>query len=168
MTFLPETYKEVPQNPSGYMKFKQGANKFRILSSAIVGYEYWNTNNRPVRQKDKFTTVPSDIKLDAKGMPTPFKHFWAFVVWNYAENLVQILEITQSSIQQSMKFKIDNRDGEAKGNDWIITRSGEGLDTDYDVDVKEATPLAPEIEIAYKSKYINLEALYEGADPFAH
>lgn len=167
MSFFPSEYKEVPQNPSGYMKLKQGANKFRILSSAIVGYEYWNTENKPVRQKDKFKTLPTDIKLDAQGMPTRIRHFWAFVVWNYVESLVQILEITQSSIQTSMKFKIDNREGKAQDNDWIITRNGEGLDTDYDVDVLSPTPLEPKITEAYMSKKINLEALYEGKDPFA-
>lgn len=34
-----------------YMKFKEGENTFRVLSSAITGYEYFNTENKPVRSK---------------------------------------------------------------------------------------------------------------------
>lgn len=166
MTFLPEQY-NVPESPSGYMKFKQGANKFRILSSAVTGYEYWNKENKPVRQKGAFDLIPEDIKLDNKGLPTPIKHFWAFVVWNYESKLIQILEITQASIQRQMKTKIDNREGNATKNDFIVTRSGEGLDTEYDVDVTESSLVAPQIQAALKAKNINLEALFTGDDPFA-
>jgi hypothetical protein len=34
-----------------YMKFKQGANKFRILSAPIMGWEYWTESKKPVRPK---------------------------------------------------------------------------------------------------------------------
>jgi hypothetical protein len=166
MSFLPKEY-NVPETPSPYMKFKDGVNRFRILSPAIVGYEYWNTNKKPVRQEKPFDTLPADIQTDKDGMPTSIKHFWAFVVWNYEEKMVQILEITQSTIQRGLKIKIDNRSGKATENDFIITKSGKDLLTEYDIDVAEASPLAPEIEAAYKAKNINLEALFTGADPFA-
>jgi hypothetical protein len=167
MTFLPGDYKEVPQAPSGYMKFKKGANRFRILSPAIVGWEYWNKESKPVRKKDKFTEFPSDIKLDGEGNPTRINHFWAFVVWNYEEKSIQVLEITQSTVQRAMKIKIDNRGGDALGYDFIITRSGEGFDTEYDIDTGSPEPVSPEITKLYTSKKINLEALYSGGDPFA-
>lgn len=166
MSFLPETY-TVPESASGYMKLKQGSNRFRILSPAIVGFEYWNKENKPVRSRENWDLIPQDIKLASDGMPTPIKHFWAFVVWNYNENLVQILEITQATIQRGLKIKIDNREGKATDNDFIITRTGEGMDTEYDIDVAEASPLKAEIEIAYKAKKIDLEALFSGGDPFA-
>ena len=57
-------------------------------------------------------------------MPTSIKHFWAFVVWNYNDNLIQILEITQATIQRGLKIKIDNREGKATENDFIITWNG--------------------------------------------
>lgn len=166
MSFLPQNYKEVPQAPSGYMKLKEGANKFRILSSAITGWEYWNTDNKPVRQKDRFDLMPEDIKVTADGRVN-IKHFWAFVVYDYEDGAVKILEITQATIQRAMKIKIDNRGGDAKGYDWIITRTGEGLTTEYDIDVTESSPLKPEIEIAYKQKNIDLSKLYSGEDPYA-
>lgn len=167
MTFLPGDYKEVPQAPSGYMSFKKGTNRFRILSPAIVGWEYWNRLVKPVRSKETFTELPADIKLDNEGSPTKVKHFWAFAVWNYEEKAIQILEITQATVQRAMKIKIDNRSGDALGYDFIITRSGDGLDTEYDIDTGNPEPVSPEITKLYASKKISLEALYSGADPFA-
>lgn len=166
MSFLPQDY-NVPDASNGYMKLKPGANRFRILTPAITGWEYWNKDNKPVRSKEPFDLMPEDIKPNKDGsIPSP-KHFWAFVVWNYQEKMVQILEITQATIQRGLKIKIDNREGNATGNDFIITRTGEGFDTDYDIDVAESAPLAPEIETAFKAKNVNLEALYTGSDPFA-
>lgn len=165
MSFLPTSY-NVPESASGYMKLKQGANRFRILSPAITGFEYWNKDNKPVRSKTNWDLIPQDIKVGNDGMPTAIKHFWAFVVWNYNENLIQILEITQATIQRGLKIKIDNREGKATENDFIITRTGEGMDTEYDIDVAEASPLKHEIEIAYKAKKMDLEALFTGGDPF--
>lgn len=162
--FLPNEY-NVPQPASNYMRFEEGTNKFRVLSSAIVGYEYWNTDTKPIRSKEPWSLIPKDIKINDDGSYR-INHFWAFVVWNYQENSVQILEITQATIQRAMKIKIDNRNGDAKGYDFIVTRTGKGLLTDYDVDVTEASPLAPEIEQAYNARPVNLEALYEGLDPF--
>ena len=60
--FLPEGYK-LPDN-KGYAKIKDGENDFRVLSSAIVGYEYWNTSNKPVRSKEQFKGIPEDIRLE--------------------------------------------------------------------------------------------------------
>ena len=79
MTFLPEKY-TIPKGPSNYMRFQQGLNRIRVLSSAIVGYEYFTTENKPVRQKEAFDDYPLDIKKGGK-----IKPFWAFVVWNYEE-----------------------------------------------------------------------------------
>ena len=86
-----------------YMKFREGENTFRVLSSAIVGYEYFTKENKPVRSKLPFDETPN-IKDGGD-----VKHFWAFAVWNYADERVQVLELTQKSIMQNMKALIDNK-----------------------------------------------------------
>lgn len=164
MGFLDTDYK-VPSGNSNYMKLLDGVNTFRILSSAIVGYEYWNVENKPVRQKEKFSLIPEDIKIEKDGSFS-IKHFWAFVVWDYADKAIKVLEVTQSTVQRAMKIKIDNRKGDAKGYDFIITREGSGLGTEYDVDVTEAAPIDPQIVADYEAKHIDLEELYTGGDPF--
>ena len=66
MDFLPKTY-EIPQAPSSYMKLQKGSNRFRILSSAMTGYEYWNLENKPVRSKEHPQLIPEDIKIEKDG-----------------------------------------------------------------------------------------------------
>lgn len=165
MTFLPDNY-ELPETPSKYMKFKKGMNRFRILTPAVIGYEYWNLDNKPVRSKKMWKEQPEDIKRTKDGVPTDVKHFWAFVVWNYAEKAIQILEITQSTIQRGIKAGVDLRQGSATKNDIGVERSGEGFDTEYSVQFADPTPVSEEIEKAFNSENINLEALFSGEDPF--
>jgi len=162
MDFLPKSY-EVPESPSNYMRFDQGDNKFRVLSSAIVGFEYFNKDNKPVRQKESFSEIPSDIKQGGK-----VKHFWAFVVYNYQAKMVQILELTQKSIMEFIKKNVDNpKWGDPKGYDIIVTREGEGLETSYVTTLEPHSPVSDEIVNSFMGKEVKLEALYEGKDPFA-
>jgi hypothetical protein len=160
--FLPNDYK-IPQSPSGYMRFQPGLNSIRILSSAIVGYEYFTNENKPVRQKEAFDEMPTDIKQGGK-----IKPFWAFVVYNYQLKMIQILELTQKSIMTSVKALVDNpKWGAPQNYDIAITKIGEGMDTEYTVQ-GEPPIAAPSEEVMtnYLAKYINLNALFEGKDPF--
>lgn len=154
--FLPKDY-SIPQNGGKYMKFTQGENVFRVLTSPIIGWLDWK-DNKPYR-----------FQIDNK--PTPFssdrsvKHFWALVVWNYKEEAVQILEITQSGIQSEIKALVDDKDwGNPREYDIKITRTGESLETKYTV-----TP-RPKSELANKPSIegIDLNCMYENGDPFAN
>jgi len=162
MSFLPEGY-EVPTSSTGYMKLSQGENKFRILSSAMLGVEIWTTDNKPVRFRpdEKFPMKP-----EYRDSP---KHFWAFIVWNYKEERLQILELTQKTIMNAINSLTRNQKwGSPFDYDLVVSREGEGLETTYTVapDPKEA--LDAEIKEQYESTKdsINIEALYDGEDPF--
>lgn len=158
--FLPVDY----QAPEGnYFKLQLGENTFRVLSSAIVGWEYWNTDNKPVRSKTAFMNTPADIRQE-NGKPTAVKFFWAFVVYSHRAGKAQIMEITQSSIQQAISGLVKNAKwGDPKEYDITITRTGSGLDTEYQVvpNPKESMP----IDLLIPN--VKLEALYSGDDPFA-
>ena len=56
--FLPDGY-ETPVIPSNYMELEERKNAFRILSSAIVGYEWWvdaeEGSRKPIRVKLRTT-----------------------------------------------------------------------------------------------------------------
>jgi hypothetical protein len=165
-TFLPDDYK-VPASGGNYMKFQDGENTFRILSSAIVGWQYWNKDSKPVRSKTKWAEVPQDIKVEKDGKVS-IKHFWAFPVWNYEAKAVQILEVTQQTVMNGIKALVDNKKwGDPKGFDITVTRTGEGFDTEYSVMPNPHTPIEDEILAICEKKTINLENLYSGADPFA-
>ena len=164
-SFLPDNY--VLQVKSDYLKLKQGENTFRVLSSAIIGWEYWTQNNKPVRSKTPFQGIPADIRRDNNGNPQKIKHFWAFIVWNYDLNSIQIMEITQSTIQSNIKTLIDNKKwGLPQGYDITIVRDGESLDTSYSVVPSPHSEVDQSILDEYNSVSINLEALYTGNNPF--
>ena len=147
------------------MKFQKGANRFRILSEAITGWEYWNKDNKPVRSPEPYEVTPQDIRTD-NGLPTEIKHFWAFVVWNYAEKRVQILQLTQTSIMEEIKAGIELRDGNATGNDIGVQRKGDGLETKYRTQFADPSPVPPEAEAEFAAQKIDLTALFRGEDPF--
>ena len=162
--FLPKAY-EVPSQGGNYMKFKQGDNNFRILSSAIIGYEYWTNENKPVRSKEQFEETPN-AKEDKNGKVS-VKHFWAFVAVDLSDNEIKILEVTQVSIQNTiMSFVQNDKWGDPKGYDINVNRTGEGIETDYTVMPSPHLKLDKEVEKTYKEMEINLEALYDGANPF--
>lgn len=153
MNFLPADYKTPEGN---YFKFQEGENTFRVLSSAIIGYEYFNKDNKPVRSRTPFTTTPTDIKEGGS-----IKHFWAFLVWSYRAEKQQILEVTQSGVQSAIKSLVQNpKWGDPKNYDITVTRTGSGLDTEYNVMPN------PHSELAVTPLPVNLEALYDGEDPF--
>ena len=87
-------------------------------------------------------------------------------MWNYQDKMVQILEITQATIQRAMKIKIDNRQGDAMGYDFIITKTGDGLQSEYDIDTGNPEPVTSDAMVEFTKKKINLEALFDGGDPF--
>ncbi len=164
-SFLPKGY-ELPETASGYMRLEQGANKFRVLSSAIVGYEYWTTENKPVRSKESWSEKPKDVKTDKDGKYR-INHFWAFIVWNYKTGSVQILEVTQKTIQKSVEALVASEAwGDPKGYDIVITKTGEQLKTEYHVNPEPPKALEEHVQALYKDTYINLNALYTGANPF--
>lgn len=66
-----------------------------------------------------------------------------------------------------MKIKIDNRQGDAQGYDFIVTRTGDGLGTEYDIDAGSQEPVSSDIMSDLAAKKINLEALFDGLDPFS-
>lgn len=173
--FLPKEY-DVPKSGGNYMKFVDGANRFRILSSPILGWEWWVDMNGEPRgegvkpqkgDKPKRIRMSENPPSDAAGS---VKHFWAMVVYNYAEKAIQILQINQKSIQRALKSIVKDPDwGDPKGSegyDIEVTRSGEMLETEYVVMPKKPTPLDKDVQDKYEEMNIKLEVLFEGGDPF--
>lgn len=157
--FLPKDY-ELPESNS-FMKFAVGKNKFRILSPLTTGYEYWTEENKCIRSKTPFTDTPG-IKTDKNTGKTSINHFWAVVVYNYATESIQTLEITQKGIQKYVLDLVNNPEwGKPQGYDLVVTREGEGLSTKYSVSASPHKPMPAEILADYEKANIDLESLFE-------
>jgi hypothetical protein len=157
--FMPEGY-EVPSS-SNYLKLQPGDNKFRIVSKPIIGWLDWE-DKKPLRFH--MQNKPQSSIDPAK----PIKHFWAMSVWDYKSNKVSILEITQKTIQTAIEGLARNTDwGSPLNYDLTINKSGSGMDTEYAVIPIPPKPLPEEIQTVVIGTQVNLEALFEGKDPFA-
>lgn len=159
--FLPEGY-EPPQSGGNYMRFQPGENEFRILTSPITGWLDWK-NNKPIRTpyiQGESAPKPIDPKKKVK-------HFWAMVVWNYGDGAIQVLEITQATIQRAILAYAENKKwGDPKKYDLTITKVGEDLETKYTVIANPKEAVIKEILEAFKQKPCDLNALFHGDDPF--
>lgn len=172
--FLPANY-ELPKSNSAYMKFEDGDNEFRILASPILGWEYWDKasggTNKPVRlpyteenaKKACFMASKNPDPQDQKA-----KHFWAMTVWNYRTEKIEILQINQRGIQESLRNLAQNKKwGSPVGRyDVVVTKSGVKQDTSYSVAPTPHTDTEEHILQALANTPVDLDALYYGADPF--
>jgi len=171
MTFLPDKYK-VPENPSQYMRLEEGKNIIRILSSAIIGWEYWTEdkegNRKPIRVKT-LDEVPEEVRK-TKDPRERAKHFWAFTIYNLNLEEVQILEITQKTIMRLVKSLVDDETwGDPKNYNITINKEKTGsrdMDVEYSVMPQPKKELDKGILEYYEAMNVSLEALFEGKDPF--
>jgi hypothetical protein len=159
--FLPQDY-EAPTTAGNYMKLQPGENKIRILSAPLLGWEDWTIEKKPVRFS--YDQKPARPIVSDR----PIKHFWAVIVWNYKEEKIQILQITQSSIRASIQALCENEDwGAPYFYDIKITKKGEKVDTEYNVAPSPHKSTNEVIRNAFVNKPCNLDALLSGKDPFA-
>jgi len=176
MGFLPNNIKAPSEGGGGsgnYLRFTQGENKFRIIGASddkptpgfihgTLGWTEEDGKKRPIRW--------------AEGTPAPMqfadkpRNFYAFVVYNYNESKVQILELTQMKLQAELLQLAQDEDwGDCRKYDLSVVRNGEGLDTTYAMNPKPIKKMDEDIRAIAKAelKRINLPALFDGGDPFA-
>lgn len=153
------------------MKLEKGDNVFRVLSDAIVGWEGWK-DSKPVRwpnESKPHQDIIMALDMDENANPPrpKFKHFWAFIVWNYKQEQVQILEITQKRVMSDIENLIIDEDwGDPKEYDIKITREGDGFETKYKVSPKPKKAVSQEIVDAYEASSVKVETLFDGGNPF--
>lgn len=162
MNFLPDDY-EAPQMGGGYMKIQKGenGNRIRILSKPIVGWLAF-LDKRPKR------TPFNQAKPASVDPKNPVRHFWAFIVYNYDEGAVQILEVTQAQVRKPLEILAKDKDwGAPFFYDIRIKKEGEGILTKYSVTPLPGKPVSQDIIDAFNAKRANLDALWDNSDPFA-
>jgi hypothetical protein len=170
--FLPEGY-QTPEVQSNYMTLEDGVNSFRILSNAIVGYEWWaeqgEEGRRPVRVRTA-EEIPDEVR-NASDNRQKARHFWAFTVYNYQTKTIQILVLKQQTVMRAIEAFVKNpKWGNPKEYDLIIERVRTGnrdRDVEYNVIPEPPSPLDEGIVELARSVPVRLEALYDGEDPFA-
>ena len=176
MAFLPNNIKAPSEGGGGsgnYLRFTQGENKFRIIGSSddkptpgfihgTLGWAEEGGKKRPIRWEEG-TQAPMQFADKPR-------NFYAFVVYNYNESKVQILELTQIKLQAELLQLAQDEDwGDCRKYDISVVRNGEGLDTTYAMNPKPIKKMDEDLRAIAKAELsrINLPALFKGEDPFA-
>lgn len=166
---LPADYQLKESTGSNYLKITEDPQEFRILTSPIIGHEYFRVDGDrsvPVRQREEFDGVPSDSKDWNKP-----KEFWAFPIWNHTLGKIQIAEITQQSIKKEiLKYVSDTENwGDPKKYDFRVSKSGQGKETRYTISPLPKSKFDSEADEKWAfelAKGVNLDALFDNGDPF--
>jgi hypothetical protein len=162
MSFLPKEYK-IPKSSGLYAKLEDGDNKFIILGSVVLGWSYWNTDDKCFRMETKPEKTPDDIGTDREGKQKKVQHFWAIPVYNLNTKQVQILEVTQKRLMGALQDL-------ARDTDWgdpvlkyqiTIKKSGKGTETTF-----QALPVPfrgdiEEIKQAYEESDVDMSNYFE-------
>lgn len=149
--FFPEDY-SVPKSGNEFLKFEKGETVFRVLDRVTMGYEYWTKEKKPVRSLNEFKDFPSrtDAATDKDGNVINPKHIWVMPVWNVNEKAVQILQVPQKTVQETIvSFGRDKDWGDPRQYDIRVVREGDGFDTKYTVTPKPQKELDSAIAEAY-------------------
>ena len=155
----------VSSGQANYLKFQAGENAFRIISNPVEGEVLW-VDKKPVRAP-LGETIEEEGDDDSKQ-----KKFIAVVVIDRADGGVKMLEITQQSVIKAIKALAANPawgapHGDGKpGYDIIVTKTGESLKTKYTVTPSPKKKLSKEDVKAAGEKPCDLDALFDGADPW--
>ncbi len=176
---FPSDYTPPASNGDNFLKFTQnGKYYFRILSSPIIGYEYWSKapgaeKAKPIRSKtrpDESELIHPEIREGKKSFP---KEFYAFKVFAYNDNTrkagkIKVLSTTTKSIKDDIRYFMTNADfPKADKYDFIVEREGPGgLKTTYNVSRLDSSEQTPELQEANATVKVNLDALFENKDPF--
>jgi hypothetical protein len=156
----------VSSGSASYFKPETGDNKVRIISKPILGWVVWeedeDDNRTPVRTK--IDDEPDKSNYEKDNQP---KKFMAVVIIDHADDEVKIWEITQQSIIKAIKALAANEDwGMPFSYDININKKGEKLKTKYVITPSPKKVLSKELVKAANEKPCNLDALYEGEDPW--
>lgn len=167
MPFLPKDYK-APAGSSDYMKFSEGDNRFRILSDeAVIGWEGWKTN-KPFRRKGIEKNIEDhEVDTDSTyGKAKPkINHFWAFLVWDYADKQIKILSLTQKMVMKSLEGLANDPDwGNPTEYDINVKREEKGGRTSYSVTSYPPKKVTAEVSKALEASTINLDDLFDEFD----
>lgn len=178
MAFLDNIQKpsEGGSGSGDYMRLEQGENKFRVIGSAddtpnpgfIQGMLGWTIDAEGKKK-------PIRWKLDADQPDHEYREnprqFWAFLVWNYSADRLQVLELTQKGLQSDLYGLIsDDEWGDPRAYDISIVRNGEGKETRYVMTpkpkkkFKEGVPHGP--DLPHSNAEVRLEELFTGGHPF--
>jgi len=167
MSFLPKDHK-IPGGSGSFMKFQDGANRFRILSDALIGWEGWK-DNKPFRRKGIEQNINADeVDMDEKYKKPKINFFWCFKVYDYTDDSVKLLSLTQKTIMKGIQGLVEDADwGEPTEYDISVDKIKKGDKTSYSIKSYPHKKMSPEIMEVVEASDVTPESVFkDGEDDF--
>lgn len=151
---------------SNFLKLTPGKHRIRVLSGAVAGYEWWEDTPEGGRKPKR---IPLDGRPPVEYAETVRK-FLAFPIYNYELSKIQVMEITQASIQKELKALEKDPDwANLVDFDLEIERTGNDKNTTrYRITPKPKSEMSKEVQKAAEAGLPVLDALFKGQDPFSY
>lgn len=145
----------------------EGEKRLRFFGAGITGHSAWTTDGKPIRWEKKPAALPENIAPDMSGR-VGTKRFLAGLVYDYEAQDFKILEITQKTLlDQLFKFIKDEDYGDPQGYDIKLSKTGEGIKSEYTLVAAPPKSVSKEVATAFEAVNCNLNALFDGDDPWA-
>lgn len=160
--YLPEGFESVTTKKPyiNLGKLPPGEYKFRLVCRPIAGWVDWK-DRKPLRFR------PANKPKSSIDPAKPMKPFWAMYVWDYKEEGLYVMEVTQNSIRMALEdLAKDESWGDLTTFDFKIKKTGSGIDTAYTVTPVPHKPMDSVIKQSLSTSPVRLEALYDGLDPW--
>lgn len=176
MGLLPKSYDQEAASGSTnaglFIKLNPGENKFRILGLRLM-YQTWSADGKPIRYRaiasgkmQKPKALPFNGRAESKFGPEKWKHVWYCLVWSYADQELKVLEIPQSTVQKQLtNLDADDDWGDLSNYDVKIVRTGEKMETEYNVIGIPPKPINKTIKEALETASINMDAIVYNCYP---
>ncbi len=141
--------------------------RIRFFGEGVTGFLAWSENRKPLRWELCPEVLPETVKPDDNGDRTA-KFFLAGVCWDYETEMFRVVEITQKGIIGEInKYCADEDYGDPSNYDIVITRTGSGLETRYEVLAKPPKPAGASIKSGFSELDWDLNNLYSGKHPWS-
>ena len=175
--FFPKV--EATQSQGAYLKVSAIGSaynnplKIRILGafiddSMIEGWRAFNTSGMPIRKKTKDEIDLSQLGKNNFGQDEKPIRFWAFPVYVFDDNSVQICEIHQVGLMRELERLGNDRNwGDPRLYDVSIMKTGSGNRTAYQVTPSRSQfPQEHADSVGKAIDQIDLQKLFVNEDPF--
>lgn len=162
-SFLPQGY-EQPKSGGGFTTLVEGANKLRVVSDALLMWLEWR-DGKPKRHP---YTSPDNKPAKGTGQKDSVAHAWGLGVYNYKTKQIEVFELDkQGAITQLLALVQNPSWGHPKKYDIIITKSGSGMDTKYNLAPEPPSDPSNEVIEAFTETPFDLnQLLIENGNPF--
>ena len=149
-----------PMESAGSFFFKpeNGSTTVRLVTKPFQFYSIW-TEELP-GERAKLAHRKFDQLMEHQTADEKVKLTWGLVVWNYAEGKLMAWELTQKTIINQL-ITLANAGTSMMDRDLTIIRSGEKLQTKYQIVPAAPSEVEPAIAEILKDAVINMDGFVD-------